>query len=174
MLLAAVCSAVGCAGTAADGGAVTVRPGQRTVVHLLQGDGLALSLQNASAEGPGAAADPLRKVVADDRMQALLDVFARSGLLARAADGAAPGARDVLVLEHDGRRRTWSRLRAGVQDSELWFHEARAYFLQTYNSAEAFVGTSGDRPDFEDAKARAAGRAEAARLRLLELQRRQR
>lgn len=171
MLLAAACGIVGCASGPELPRAVTVTEGQRTVVALEQvGSKLLLTLQNDSAGRPaevysGAAADG-RKVVADAQLQALLDVFAANGMFEKSLGAVPPDARDVLTVVQGERRWIWARRQIGMQAAEQSFHEARAYFLQLYNSAIAYHGPGEERPNFKDEKTRAASEAEAAKQKL--------
>lgn len=186
MLLAAACGIVGCSSAPELPRAVTVTEGQRTVVGLFQvGSKLQLSLQNESADRASAndaapqvpepgqtvtlyskgSADG-RKVVSDAELQALLDVFAANGMFDRSLAAAPPDARDVLTVEHGGRRWLWVRRQLGMQASEQSFHEARAYFLQLYNTAIAYHGAGRDKPNFKEESTRAAIEGEAAKSKL--------
>ncbi len=171
MLLAAACGIVGCASGPDLPRAVTVTEGQRTVVALQQtASKLLLTLQNDSAARPAevysGAADG-RKVVADAQLQALLDVFTANGMFEQSLGAVPPDARDVLTVVQGERRWIWARRQLGVQQTEQSFHEARAYFLQLYNSAVAYHGRPGDeRPNFRDENTRAASEAEAAKQKL--------
>lgn len=182
MLLAAACGIVGCSSAPGLPRAVTVTEGERTVVGLYQsGTKLLLSLQNDSggnaAEVYSAGTAEGRKVVADAELQALLDVFAANGMFEHSLGAVPPSARDVLTVEQGNRRWIWARRQAGVQQTEQSFHEARAYFLQLYNSSVAYHGVAGaqdtkgnltgkDRPNFKDESTRAATEGEAAKSKL--------
>ena len=172
-LLLAASVFVGCVGSGLRRD-VRVAEGQSTVVALVAANGrLNLSLQNDSAVLPAEAyaarsADASRKIVADADLQALLDVFSELGLFAQASPSAAPDALDVLVVDHGGRRFTWSRRQRGAQSSEKSFHDARDYFLALYNSSIAYHGTN-DRPNFGGENLRAKTTSEAARYRLEQL-----
>ncbi len=179
-LLALATLVAGCSSGPTLARAVTVREGRPTRIVLTQvKDGTTLLLQNASSAERAefyAAPDPavLGKVVADDRMQTLLDVFAERNLFASATAGAPTNARDVLVVEQDDRRWVWSRRLAGVQTDEAMFHEARGYFLEVWNGASAFRSAApGVRPDLEGEDARAHRSAESAKSKLERLQGRQ-
>lgn len=150
LLLAATLVVTSCASGPSLARAVTVETGQATRVSLMQRTRTTtLLLQNASSVEKaqfygGSNAQNLGKVVADDRLQALLDVFAEKGMFANAAATAPHDARDVLVVEQGSTRWVWSRRLAGTQASEVAFHEAKGYFLEVYNSATAYHGASGD------------------------------
>ena len=186
MLLAAACGVVGCSSGPGLPRAVTVSEGQRTVVGLYQlGTKLQLSLQNESADRvnvtetgqpvpePGqsvtvyskGSADG-RKVVSDVELQSLLDVFAANGMFDKSLAIAPSDARDVLSVEHGGRRWLWVRRQLGNQAAEQSFHEARAYFLQLYNSAIAYHGAGTGKPNFKEEGSRAASEAESAKSKL--------
>lgn len=159
-------------------------PLQRSVVVVRYVDvkgTLALSLRNEGAGAraqvygaDSAAIDPGAKVVADDELQALLDVFTETGLFASSV-GEVPGdALDALVVEQDGSRWVFPRRLRGVQQAEAAFHDGRAYFLSLYNSVTAYHGAAGDRPDFKTEQVRTAGDARQARQKLERLRRGQR
>jgi hypothetical protein len=173
-LLLAAAALVACAGGPSLRRDVTVRDGESTVVALVTGSGrLQLSLQNDSARMPAEAyaersADPSRKIVADADLQALLDVWSEMGLFAQASPSAAPDALDVLLVDHGGRRFTWSRRQRGAQSTEKAFHDARDYFLALYNSNVAYHGTTA-RPNFGGENQRAQTTSAAARARLEQL-----
>lgn len=177
-LLIAAGFSVACASGPSLRRTITVAAGKPTAIRLVTGSGkLALSLQNESAGYAdqvysATAADPSKKVVPDADLQALLDVFSEKGMFDQALASAPGDARDVLVVEHEGRRWIWVRRQLGVQASEQDFHEARAYFLSLYNSSVAFHGTGSQRPDFRGESARVHTDAAAARTRLEELRRR--
>lgn len=171
-LFAAACAAAACSSTPALPRAVEVAPGTRTVVRLVQfATGRNLSLQNASSGSSeqvysDRSTEQLRKVVADDRLQALLDVFAAKGMFARAGT-ATPDARDALVVEQGERRWIWCRHLPGIAPSEADFHEASAYFLSVYNDAIAFqAGDPNQPPDFASERNRAKSDGSAARRKL--------
>jgi hypothetical protein len=187
MLLAAVCGIVGCSSGPELPRAVTVTEGQRTVVGLYQvGTKLQLSLQNDSATArnvtPASSGQPVRlgqatevyskgsadgrKVVTDAELQTLLDMFAAKGMFDSSLGAVPPNARDVLTVEQGDRRWIWARRQLGVQESEQAFHEARAYFLQLYNSAVAYHGAGDAKPDFKEESSRAATEGEAAKNKL--------
>lgn len=177
--LVATLVASACAGGPTLARDVEIAAGEPTRVLLTQvKDGTAFLLQNASSVDAAAfysahAPDVLGKVVADDRLQALLDVFSERGMFAAAPANAPPDARDVLAVEHGGRRWVWYRRRAGVQPEEAVFHEARAYFLEVYNAGTAYRG--GDprqRPDLAGEQDRIQRDADAAKGRLERLGRR--
>jgi hypothetical protein len=162
--IAAFLAAAGCVGGGSLQRAVQVETGQRTTVQLVQfGDGpsvagKALSLQNASSltapagTSPATPPDPLTKVVDDEQLQRLLDVFAENGVFANGLPNAAPDAQDALVVSHGGKRWVFSRRKVGLQQEELAFHQAKASFLVVWNSATAYRGTGKERPDFRAAQ----------------------
>lgn len=175
LLLLAACTTTGCASGPTLPRELAVVNGQPTAVALHQiaqtrsRNDLTLTLVNLSAlpERPDRAIyeadsrDPGLKFLGDDELQALLDVLAAKGMFAVATPTPAPDAIDVLVVEHGGRRWTWSRRQRGMQVAEQSFHEARAYFMAAYNSVVAYHGTGSGRPDLESeaAQKRRAGNA---------------
>jgi len=176
ILLLAACFA-SCAGGPGLSRSVTIVEGQPTRVTLMQvKEQRTFLLQNASSTAAEAFyADwqkhPLGKVVPDDRLQTLLDVFAERGLFETGSGGVPLNARDVLRVEHGGRTWTWARVHAGVQQEEAVVHEARAYFLEVYNSSMAYRPSDPkDRPDLTAEQLRARDEAEAAKRRLERLQ----
>ena len=164
LLIAAFLAAAGCVGGGSLQRAVQVESGKRTTVQLVQFGGgpsvagRALSLQNASgvAAAPtndqATPPDPLTKVVDDEQLQALLDVFTEKGVFANGLPSAPPDAQDALIVSHGGKRWVFSRRLVGLQQEELAFHEAKAYFVTVWNSATAYRGTGKDRPDFRAAQ----------------------
>jgi hypothetical protein len=175
-LLVAACVFVACQSGPSLRRDVTIRDGERTAVVLVSSNGrLTLSLQNESAALANAvytanSADPSRKVVADADLQALLDVFSELGLFAAANPVVPPDARDVLFVDHGGKRHAWVRRHLGAQASERSFHDARDYFLALYNSSIAYHGTPDTpRPNFTGEVVRAKVTAETARARLEQL-----
>jgi hypothetical protein len=175
-LLVAACCFVACQSGPSLRRSVTVSEGERTAVVLVASNGrLTLSLQNESAGNAAAvyatnSADPSRKVVADADLQALLDVFSELGLFAQAQSVVPPDARDVLFVDHGGKRHAWARRQLGAQTSESSFHAARDYFLALYNSNVAYHGApDAPRPNFSGENLRAKTTAEAARARLEQL-----
>lgn len=139
---ALVAALAGCAGPQLAR-AITVEPGRRLVVQLVQFvDGRVFTLQNESS---GAAAtvysdtrsDGLTKVVGDPQLQTLLDTFAEEGLFAGASGSAPASARDALVITKDDRRYV---LHAHTPSKEgpASYSRARAYFLAVYNQAVAY------------------------------------
>lgn len=158
LLIAAFLAAAGCVGAGSLQRAVQIESGKRTMVQLVQfgsGPSVAgkpLSLQNASSVATSAtgtsAPDALTKVVDDEQLQALLDVFAEKGVFASGAATVPPDAQDALVVSHGGKRWVMSRRKVGLQSEELAFHEAKAYFITVWNSATAYRGTGKGRPDW--------------------------
>jgi hypothetical protein len=153
---------------------VELAEGQRTTVQLVSSGGrLVLTLQNESAglardvyTNDSAAADPSRKVVPDEDLQALLDVFSELELFAQGSSFVPPDALDVLTVEQGGKRWALARRQRGVQASEKAFHDARDYFLSLYNSSVAYHGTGGQKPNFGGETLRAKNSGQAARNRL--------
>ena len=158
---------------------VTIESGQPTHVTLVQVQGgMKFELQNASSGDAAAVysdakANPLAKVVPDAQLQALLDVFTQKGMFAASTTSVPPDARDVLAVDQPGRRWTWVRRQAGVQAAEADFHEAKAYFLEVYNSATAWHRGSGARPDLLSEQSRVKADADAAKRKLENLGRKQ-
>ncbi|MCC7397067.1 MAG: hypothetical protein IT455_08370 [Planctomycetes bacterium] len=172
VLLVAACGIVGCASAPELPRAAVVAAGSRAAVRYEQpGSRLVLTLQNESA-GPrsvvysASGTDPGLKVVADASLQALLDVFAAKGLFTMPGSEPGPGTQDVLRVEVDGRRWTWTRRRFGDSPADQAVVEAKAYFLELYNQSLATHSVSGERPDFRDENSRARDDAAAARRRL--------
>lgn len=164
----------GCAGEPPLRRHLALAPGQKSVVRYIDVKGtLALSLQNASAAAAtdvyrtdSGAIDPGAKVVADDDLQALLDIFSERGLFAAAANEVPADALDALIVQQGGQRWVFPRRLRGVQQAESAFHEGRAYFLALYNDVTAYHGTGDDRPDFKSEQRRAADDGRAARAKL--------
>lgn len=181
-LLVAAWLCVACSSGPSLKRSLTVTNTARTTVQLAAvSSKLTLTLQNESS-GHAAevyragAASPSTKVVPDADLQALLDVFSEKGMFEQALAAVPPDARDVLAVDHDGRRWIWARRRAGMQVDEQTFHEARAYFLSLYNSSVAYHGNSSDtgekRPNFSSENAKVKSSAAEARARLEEARRR--
>lgn len=139
--------------------AITIAPGDKVAVHLVQKrkarSDLALTLYNAAAlaavDGNPQVGD---KVAADTDLQALLDIFTDKGMFQRTGANPPPGALDVLAVEAGGRRWCWARTEAGVHAATADYLEARSYFLALYNSSEAFhsgskLSEAPTRSDFE-------------------------
>lgn len=173
LLLAAIGLAAGCSSGPTLARAVAIEAGEPTRVLLMQlQGGSTFLLQNASsADRPEFYGDPtsqvLGKIVADEQLQALLDVFSEKGMFAASLGAVPPGARDVLVVEQGGRRWTWARRQPGVQAAEAVFHEAKAYFLEVYNSAMAYRGSDPrQRPDLAGEQERAQRDGAAAKGKL--------
>jgi hypothetical protein len=172
--LALAAGLAGCAGEPPLRRSLALAPGQKTVVRYLDIKGtLSLSLQNASAalatdvyRTDSGAIDPGAKVVADDELQALLDIFSERGLFGAAAAEVPADALDALVVQQGGQRWVFPRRLRGVQQAEAAFHEGRAYFLALYNDVTAYHGTGDDRPDFKSEQRRAADDGRAARAKL--------
>lgn len=177
LALAAALSFVGCASGPDLPREVTIEPGRptRVVLQQLRG-GQTFLLQNASSTEAADFYDgdmpAMAKIAPDAQLQALLDILAQKGLFARGAGAVPPDARDVLAVEHDGRRWTWARRQAGVQQDEVAFHEARTYFLELYNQSLAYhPGTSMDAAGWQQEQERLRREAAAARRKLEGLQR---
>ncbi|HEX5054431.1 MAG TPA: hypothetical protein VFZ65_21815 [Planctomycetota bacterium] len=172
VLLAAACNAVGCASSPELPRSVTIETGRRTSVTLTQTQGrMVLALQNESSGGAAQVysderSNPLAKVVPDAQLQALLDVFTAKGLFNTSMSTVPPDARDVLAVEQGGQRWIWARRQAGI-DAEPLFHEAKAYFLDVYNSSTAYHGHADDeRPDLKGEMQRAHEDALTAKQKL--------
>jgi hypothetical protein len=178
-VLLAAAFAAGCASDPGLPRVVTVAAGQPTRVLLQQvRQQQTFLLQNASsteaAQFYGGATATLAKVVPDAQLQVLLDILAQKGMFGEPRAAVPPEARDVLVVEQGDRRWIWARRRAGIQAEEASFHEARAYFLELFNSNMAFHASApGQRPDLRAEQERVRSDAEAARSRLEGLQGRQ-
>lgn len=164
------------AGCASDPGlprAVTIEDGRPVRVQLQRvRERQTFLLQNASSAEPAdfyRDASPFGKIVPDAQLQALLDVLAAKGMFATGTTSVPPDARDVLVVDQAGQRWIWARRRLGVQQDEAAFHEARAYFLEVYNSSTAYR-PSALPPDLKAEGERVRQEAEAARARLEHLQ----
>jgi hypothetical protein len=179
VLLTAAGFVVGCQGGPELARSVTIEPGKPTHVTLVQVQGqMQFVLQNESSGAAASVyssekANPLAKVVADEQLQALLDVFTEKGLFATSITTVPPDARDILFVEQPGRRWTWARRRAGIQEAEGDFHEAKAYFLELYNSATAYHRGTTDRPDLLSEQDRVKAEADAAKKKLENLGRKQ-
>lgn len=135
---------------------VTIAPGERTRVQVIDlgANGHTFTVQNASSTDRekvyrDTAGESGLKLVADDRLQQLLDVLAAQGMFAKA--GAAPmaGSRAAIVVEQGSRRMVWSRPLATPENVELIrvFEESRAYVLSVYNAASAYRATELDQID---------------------------
>lgn len=176
--VAAFLAAAGCASGPSLPRGLQIEPGQRTTVRLMQvTTGQVFTLQNASSGSAGAVysderTDQLTKVLTDAQLQALLDVFTDKGMFVPREASVPPDARDALVVLQGDRRWVWSRRLAGTAESELPFHEAKAYFLSMYNQATAYHGNSGnsrtgdDRPDLKAENDRVRSEAAAAKRKL--------
>jgi hypothetical protein len=135
-----------CASQAGLPHVVTIASGKRTRVLLTQIDSRqTLALQNESSGSQkqiysDSAGDLAEKVVADDELQRLVDLLAQQGMFQKAGAGAAPGAKELLVVEQDGKRWIWSRLNAAqtTADELMAFSRARTYVMAVYNSAVAY------------------------------------
>lgn len=166
--------AAGCAGEPPLRRSLALASGEKTVVRYIDVKGtLALSLQNASAgvatdvyRADSGAIDPGAKVVPDDELQALLDIFSERGLFGGAAAEVPADALDALIVQQGGQRWVFPRRLRGVQQAEAAFHEGRAYFLALYNDVTAYHGTGADRPDFKAEQRRATDDGRAARQKL--------
>jgi hypothetical protein len=179
VLLLAAGLVVGCQSEPSLPRSVTIESGQPTHIALVQvRGGMKLELQNASSSDAeavysSAQANQLAKVVPDAQLQALLDVFTAKGMFATSITSVPPDARDVLTVDQPGRRWTWVRRQAGVQAAEADFNEAKAYYLELYNSATAWHRGSGARPDLLSEKDRVKADGDAAKKKLENLGRKQ-
>jgi hypothetical protein len=158
---------------------VAIEAGRPTRVLLTQVQtNTTFLLQNASSVDPASfyrdSRLALGKIVDDDTLQALLDVFSEKGMFAASQGTVPPNARDVLVVEQGDRRWIWARRLAGTQ-AEATFHEAKGYFLEVYNSSTAYRGSEDDpRPDLQQEKMRVRQEADAAKNKLEHLDRKPR
>ena len=112
------------------------------------------------------------KPIAKQAVPAALEKALRYRLLNEPVE-AESICRDVLAVDQPGRRWTWVRRKAGVQAAEADFHEAKAYFLELYNSATAWHRGSGERPDLVGEQSRVKADADAAMKKLENLGRKQ-
>lgn len=172
LLVAAFLGSGGCVGGANLPRELQVQPGQRTTVRLMQfqqNQSQVLTLQNASSGSAAEVysdkrADPFAKVVSDAQLQALLDVFAEKGVFRNGLASVPPEARDALIVQQDDRRWVFSRRQAGLQQEELPFHEAKAYFLSVWNSATAYHTPGDERPDLKAEQDRLRTEAQKRKL----------
>src|SRR5262245_9383064 len=155
--------------------ALTIEPGRRTRVLLTEvKSGRTLVLQNASSGKPSEDysdrdGDQFVKVAGDADLQQLLDVLAQQGMFEHPA--AVPGdARDLLVVDTGERRWVWPRRLFGLQEAEMPFHEARAYFLTVYNQALALRSGDLQKADLQAERARVRSDSDAAQKHLQGLQ----
>jgi hypothetical protein len=168
LLAAAFFGSGGCVGGPNLSRELEVRPGERTTVRLMQfQQNQVLTLQNASSGSANEVysdrrTDPLAKVVDDAQLQALLDVLAEKGLFKLGAASVPPDARDALVVQQNDRRWVFSRRLAGMQQEELQFHEAKAYFLSVWNGATSYHSADVDRADLRAEQARVKSDAREA------------
>lgn len=170
LLAAAFLHSGGCVGGPNLPRVVQVTAGQRTTVKLVPfTGGQVFTLQNKSS---GSAEkvyskdnDPMTKVVTDEQLQKLLDVFAEKGAFGSGAQ-VPPDARDALVVQQGDQRWAFYRRLAGVQEQELAFHEAKTYFLSVWNGAIAYHTTDQDRVDLraEGDRVRSQGQASKKKL----------
>lgn len=136
-----------CAGPAPSKPRVlTVDGHQRTRVQLVQlGGGPVLTLQNESVGSRSEVysddlGDPTAKVLEDAALQALVDVLTDQDFFERAAGAAAPGARELVVIEHGDRRWVLSRPLPRSADDPAFqaFQQCRGYVLALYNQTMAY------------------------------------
>jgi hypothetical protein len=176
LLAAAFLFVSGCVGGPNLPRVVQVQEGQRTTVRLIQfSNGQAMSLQNASSGSAGEVyskdtSNPFAKVIKDAQLQALLDVLADKGMYSADSASVPPDARDALLVDQGSKRWVLYRRHAGMQQDELPFHEAKSYFLSVWNGATAYHTGN---PDLKGENDRVRAEAEAARRKLLEIQRKQ-
>lgn len=172
---AALLAAAACAGGPDLARAVTVEEGRRTTVRLLQfTDGRVFTVQNKSSGSAAevysdARADAMTKVVDDELLQRLLDVFAEKGLFAVAGSAVPAEAKDAIVVQQSDRRFVFHR-QAFPPGQQQPFYEAKAYFLSVYNQATAYHTADIRRGDLEDETSRVQSSGDAARRRLEQLQ----
>ncbi|MCR9247621.1 MAG: hypothetical protein NXI31_21560 [bacterium] len=161
---------------------MTVHPGERTTVRMVQfNGGRMFTLQNASSGSAhdvykNKRSDPLTKVVDDELLQRLLDVLAERGLFQTATPAAPSSARDALIIDHNspgsGSRR-YVIHREGLPLAEAQrYLEAKKYFLDVYNRAEAFHTADINRTDLRNEGDRARYDADRARRKLERLKER--
>lgn len=171
---AAWLTAAGCAGGPSLDRALTIESGRRTVVHLMQfRDGRVFTVQNASSGSQAevysdARTNTMTKVVDDEMLQRLLDVFAEKGLFAVASSAVPAEASDALVVQQGDRRFVFTR-HAFPRGKEQPFREAKAYFLTVYNQATAYHTSKIHRGDLENESERAQSSGSAARGKLEQL-----
>lgn len=172
LLAAALFGSGGCVGGPNLPREVQVQQGERTLVRLMQfQQNQAMSLQNASSGSANDVysdrrADPLAKVVSDAQLQALLDVLAEKGVFKLGASSVPPDARDALVVQQGNRRWVICRRQPGLQQEELPFHEAKAYFLSVWNSATSYHSADVDPADLraEQERIKAGSRGAVQKL----------
>ncbi len=172
VLLAAACAlAGGCASGPNLPRALAIEAGRRTTVRMMQfSTGQVFSLQNASSGSADDVysdkrADPLAKVIPDEQLQKLLDVLAEKGAF-QGTSTVPPDARDALIVQQDEKRWAFYRRQAGLQQEELAFHEAKAYFLSVWNGATAYHTTDPDTTDLKAAQDKAKADAQAMKRKL--------
>lgn len=150
---------------------VTVAEGERVRVSFTEvSDDRTLSLQNLSSGSRETVykdpkSDLGTKVVADARLQLLLDMLAQAGMFQRTAPVAKSSARELLVVEQGGKRMVWSRgpvKEDGIEAVQA-FDQARAYFLAMFNGAVAFHARDWNKSDLIDEKARMEASGKVAR-----------
>jgi hypothetical protein len=172
LLLLAAGGLAACAGTPDLARSVTLTPGERTTLLLQSYRGPLLSLHNetsgSAADVYSASDDPLRKVVPDVEMQALLDVFTEEQLFPLSLPQAPGGARDVLVLDQDGRRWIWARRGLPADPRDAAFQKVQSYFLALYNGNTAYHSAidADSPPSFENEAAKKAREAREAKAKL--------
>lgn len=138
-----------CAASSALPRAVTIAPGDRVRVQLIDlTTGRAFELRNRSSGSRDAVYGEARtesiKVVEDAQLQKLLDVLASKGLFDRPDAAPPPGTRAAITVESGGRRHLWARPVPTPTnlDAVGSFEEGRAYVLAVYNSETSFgLGT---------------------------------
>ncbi|MBK8099732.1 MAG: hypothetical protein IPK26_21715 [Planctomycetes bacterium] len=176
LLLLALGTLVGCSSLPRQ---ITVQPGERVRIALQQADGKVFTLQNESSGSAesvyrDAHADLGLKVAKDDKIQLLLDLLAAKGMFERATSHPAPDARDVLSVVTQHAQYHWSRrkpqfsgTRANptIDEGELPFHEARAYFFDVYVNTIAYHGRQLDKRALQAEQARARQSNDSARSR---------
>ncbi len=166
---AALLAAAACASGPSLERALTIEQGRRTTVRLMQfTEGRVFTLQNKSS---GSAAevysdtrsDTMTKVVDDEMLQKLLDVFAERGLFASASSRAPAEADDAVIVEQGDRRFVFHRRAPGAAAS---YGEAMGYFLNVYNQAEAFHSSTIHLGDLRAERSRVQTDADTARRKL--------
>lgn len=129
---------------------IAIAPGDRIRVQVvdLGANGHTFTMQNASSADRAkvyrdTAGEVGLKLVADDRLQQLLDVLAAQGMFEKTSTSTISGSRAAIVVEQGDRRMIWSRPLATPANVEpiRVFEESRAYVLSVYNSAAAYRTT---------------------------------
>lgn len=172
LLAAAFLLSGGCVGGPNLPRVVQVTTGQRTTVKLVPfTGGQVFTLQNKSSGSAEKVysertTDPMTKVIDDDQLQKLLDVFAEKGAFRSGTATVPPDARDALLVQQGDQRWAFYRRLAGMQEQELAFHEAKSYFLSVWNGAIAYHTTDQDRVDLRAEGDRVRTQSQASKKKL--------